>query len=76
MSEPIPTRRYLFSGVVLFVMLITGAAAVGAGLWLSIKTPEGEDIPLGAIALVVAPATTVIGTLSTILVGLLREDRT
>ena len=75
-KEPIPARRYAFSGFVILVMLISGAAALGAGLWLAVKTPAGEDIPLGAIALIVAPATTIVATLSTIAVNLLREDRT
>ena len=72
--EPLPKRRYFFAGFLIAAMLFSGVAAVGAGLWLVSQTPEGGMAPLGTIALVVAPATTIIATLSTILVGLLRDD--
>ena len=69
--EPIPLRRYLFSGIVIAIMLFTAMAALGAGLALALLI-EGES-PVGTIALVVAPAMTLIGTLSSVLLNLLRE---
>ena len=73
MRNPIPMRRYWFSIFLVAVMLAatTGALAVG---YIIVHERHG-DSPLGTVALVVAPATMLVGTLSTVLMSLLRDDK-
>lgn len=57
---------------VLLAMVIAAAGAVGIGYAIFLTNTSSP--PLGAIALVVAPAVTLISTLSTVLGALVRGD--
>lgn len=73
-TPTIPIRRLVFASVVIGTMLMAGTGAVGTGIWLALSA-NCAGAALGTIALVVAPAVTIIGTLSTVLVNLLQVEK-
>ena len=75
----IPKRRYVFSAFLVAAMLVTAAVASIMGYNLavhSLQSETGIGAVAGVISLVVAPATTVIATLSTVLANLLQAEKT
>ncbi len=68
-----PYRRLCFAVVVIGVMTLAAGGAMVIGYLL--VQPKPADAALGAVALVVSPALTVIGALSPILANLLREEK-
>ncbi len=68
-----PYRRLVFAGLVIVIMTLAAGVAVFVGFELVKVDPA--DASLGTVALVVSPAVTLIATLSTILVNLLREQQ-
>ncbi len=66
-------RRLCFSVIVIGIMFASAGGAMGVGFWLVKDDPE--NAALGTVALIVSPALTLIGTLSTILANLLREEQ-
>lgn len=67
-------RRLCFAAVVIGVMTIAAGSAMGVG-YLLVQQKGSGDSALGTVALVVSPALTIIGTLSSILANLLREEK-
>ena len=67
-----PYRRLFFAGLVIVIMTLAAGVAVFVGY--QIVSTDPSDASLGTVALVVSPAVTLIGTLSTILANLLREE--
>ena len=66
-------RRLCFAVIVMAIMSVAAGGAMLAGYLLVHKDPS--DAALGTVALIVSPALTLIGTLSTILANLLREEQ-
>lgn len=72
-----PLRRYIFATMLIWAMLWLSGVALLIGYRMATTALAGTDMgagSVGTIALVVTPATTILATLSTVLVGLLRQD--
>ena len=66
-------RRLCFAVIVVAIMTMAAGSAMLVGFLLVHEKPS--DAALGTVALIVSPALTLIGTLSTILANLLREEQ-